>query len=173
MVPDPDSLHILVYPDEALRRETEPVTRFDEALRAIVNRMFLLMDEAEGIGLAAPQVGISKRFFIMGEHEGQPSAVFINPRIEYPDLPLESDEEGCLSLPDIRVNVRRPPTVHVEAFDVHGQPFSLEVEGLTARVIQHEFDHLNGVLIIDKMSPMDRLANRRKIRDLTVAGRKG
>lgn len=176
---NPQSLRIISYPAEALRKRAENVERVTPEIRDVAHRMIDLMREAEGIGLAAPQVGLSIRLFVaeVPESEGRsasqdpPSAtthplVFINPAIDSTDGPPEPLEEGCLSLPDIRGTVLRPPVVTVSALDAEGQRFSITAGGLLARCLQHEFDHLEGVLIIDRMTQMSRLKTRAAIRDL-------
>ena len=137
------------------------------------------MRSHEGIGLAAPQVGLSWRLFVVDvpEQEGRsasavpPTAtggvrVFVNPVLEGFEGSPEAYEEGCLSLPDIRGDVLRPPIVTVRALDLEGREFTLRAGGLLARCLQHEFDHIEGVLIIDRMTQMSRLKNRAKIRAL-------
>ncbi len=162
---------IVLYPDPVLTRRAGPVEVFDERLQCLVDRMVELMREAQGAGLAAPQVGISRRLFVI-EDDARPEEppqpmVFINPELELGG-DLVSFEEGCLSIPDVRVMVRRPQLVRIKALDVHGEPFELEDEDFLARVWQHEFDHLEGVLIIDRMSPRDRLANRRTLKEMRL-----
>jgi len=175
---DPAQLHILRYPDPALRRKAAPIDTVDEAVRAVARRMIELMHEAEGVGLAAPQVGVPWRLFVtqppedVRDHEPfGPGRVYINPALDIVSKELEVREEGCLSLPNIRVDVRRPSAVTITAQDLEGRTFSETRDDLMARVWQHEFDHLNGVLIIDRMSPMDRIARRKDIRDLERASR--
>jgi len=176
---DPSNLRIRTYPDPVLRRKAEPIDRVDHNVRDVALRMVELMFQADGIGLAAPQVGLPWRLFVahVPESEGRsatadpPSAtpdprVYINPEITSPLGPLETAEEGCLSLPDIRGEVLRPQTVTISALDVEGQPFKQTATGLLARCWQHEVDHLDGVLIIDKMPQMSRLKNRSLIRAL-------
>lgn len=170
MSPDPARLHILNFPHPVLRQKARPVERFDDDLRRLAERMFDLMHEAEGIGLAAPQVGVSLRLFVVDAHHDEPPMVYINPELsEYADE-FALSEEGCLSLPGIRGEIRRPMGVTIHAQDLSGKSFTRRADDLTARVWQHEFDHLNGVMIIDKMNMRDRLANRRAIRDLEAAG---
>lgn len=170
---DPDRLRILNFPHPVLRQKARPVEEFDQNLRQVAERMFDLMHDAEGIGLAAPQVGLSIRLFVVDAHQTQPAMVFINPELSAYAEEFDLSEEGCLSLPGIRGEIRRPRAVTIHALDLDGQPFTLQGEELTARVWQHEFDHLNGVLIIDKMNMRDRLANRRAVRDLEAAGQGG
>ncbi len=172
---DATSLRIVDYPDPVLRRRAEEVDPSDARVRSVALRMIELMHEAEGVGLAAPQVGLSWRLFVTNAGEADPvDRVFMNPvlRITAPDgsrSPLELLEEGCLSLPGIHVQVRRPRHAAIEAIGLDGEPVSMAAEGFLARVWQHEFDHLEGVLLLDRMGPRDRLGNRRAIRDLEEA----
>ena len=175
MHPDATSLRIVDYPDPVLRRRAEAVDPSDEAVRDVARRMIELMHEAEGVGLAAPQVGLSWRLFVTNAGEADPvDRVFMNPvlRITAPDggrSPLEVLEEGCLSLPGIHVQVRRPRHASIEAVGLDGEPVTMAAEGFLARVWQHEFDHLERMLLLDRMGPRDRLSNRRAIRDLEDA----
>lgn len=132
--------------------------------------MIEVMYEAEGVGLAAPQVGASIRLFVADPREGDAldPVVFINPTLEL-EGDWISEEEGCLSIPDVRVHVRRPTVSTIRAFDLDGNPFELQSDTLAARVWQHETDHLDGVLIIDRMSPLDRLATRKALKELRSA----
>lgn len=176
---DASSLSILHYPDPVLRRRAEPVREVTEEVRAVAARMIDLMRDAEGVGLAGPQVGIPWRIFVahIAATEGRsttatpPTAtaaplVYINPVISNPAGGPEPFEEGCLSLPDIRGEVLRPPVVTIRAIGLDGKPFEQTGGGLLARCWQHEVDHLDGVLIIDKMTQMSRLKNRLAIKDL-------
>jgi peptide deformylase len=163
---DVDKLTILVYPDPHLRKKCRPVREFDDDLRALADRMLELMREAGGVGLAAAQVGVSKRVFVMnatGEPDGD--RAFVNPVI-VERYGTRETEEGCLSIPDVRVQVRRALGCRIQAQTPEGEPFDLEGEELIARIWQHEVDHLDGKLIIDRMGPGDRIATRRLLRDL-------
>lgn len=159
---------IVIHPSPVLRAKARPIGRIDDGVRELVAEMREIMDELDGIGLAAPQVGESVRLFITGARDGEPERVFINPVLVAAG-PVESCEEGCLSLPDIRGEILRPPQVRVTALDLEGNEFTLESAGFMGRVWQHEYDHLEGVMIIDRMRPLDRLANRRAIRALERA----
>ncbi len=168
----PESLRIVVYPDPVLRQKAREVPEINDEIRTIAARMLELMREDEGIGLAAPQVGLPLRMFVTrGDDDTSdlPDRVFINPVVEVLDPTLIEHEEGCLSLPDIRGQVRRPTAVRIRARDEHGEPFTVESAEFDARVWQHEFDHINGVLIIDKFSPLDRMAHRRAIKALEAS----
>jgi len=139
------------YGDPVLRMRAEPVETFDDELRRVTDRMLGLMHDAEGIGLAATQVGILRRFFVCTTDEQD--RVLVNPTVTPVGGEMESDLEGCLSLGPVRVPVDRHTRVEVEAFDVEGNPVSLELEGLAARVVQHELDHLDGTLVIERTDP--------------------
>jgi len=176
---DPEKLWLRTYPDPALRRKAQPITRVSDQVRAAAAAMIALMRKNEGIGLAAPQVGLPWRLFVVDVPSGEkrsatqtpPSAttgpmVYINPLLSDPTGDLETYEEGCLSLPDIRGDVYRPPTITITATDLTGSQFTHTATGLLARCWQHEVDHLDGVLIIDRMTQIFRLKNRAAIRDL-------
>ena len=165
-MPDFNRLRILNYPDPALRRKCAPVEKFDEGLRRLAQRMIDLMHEHKGVGLAAPQVGQSIRLFVCnpGEEEGA-DLVCVNPSLA--DLQgAEVREEGCLSLPGVSVQMRRAVKAVLQGFDLAGKPLRCEGSELTARVWQHEINHLDGRLIIDNMSPADEITNRRAIKQL-------
>jgi peptide deformylase len=153
------------YGDPVLKTKAMAITRFDDELRAEVQRMGQLMDEALGIGLAAPQVGISHRLLIYRVVHGGPLGVLINPVAEWSSKEDEWMEEGCLSLPEVHVEVERPVHVRVVAQDPYGAPQTIEASGLEARVIQHEMDHLDGVLILDRTPRGQRKEAMRALRE--------
>lgn len=161
---------LVLHPHPVLRRRAEPIGEIDGRVRDLAEQMIRIMHEEDGYGLAAPQVGESLRLFVTqredDEEDDAGGIVYINPRIIRVDGTLEAQEEGCLSLPNIRGSVRRQPFVEIEATDLEGQVFRLESSELMARCWQHEMDHLDGVLIIDRMSVMDRLVNRKKLKAL-------
>ncbi|MGI9013529.1 MAG: peptide deformylase [Phycisphaerales bacterium] len=172
MTVTPNNLAILSYPADVLRRPSAAIDRVNDEVRAVAIRMIELMIAADGVGLAAPQVGLPWRMFVTRSREPDdhlPHCIFINPTLSAPSDDVESAEEGCLSLPGVTVTVQRHRAVTVNATNLDGHEFSLTGEGLDARIWQHEHNHLDGILIIDRMSPMDRLANRRAIRDLRKA----
>ena len=146
------------YPDPALRLRAGEVEQFDDSLRELVERMGRLMKEANGVGLAANQMGVLRRVFVYQTADEEPLVALVNPRIVAASEELASDEEGCLSVgaASVVVEVERPATVTVEASSPTGEPLRIEAEGLAARVVQHELDHLDGVLIIDRASPEHR-----------------
>lgn len=161
-----EKLHIVHYPDPALRAKCAPVKVFGPELEALARRMLELMRADRGIGLAAPQVGLLMRMFVMNVTDRpELDQVFVNPVIQ-DRQGNEEGEEGCLSLPGIHVQVRRAKRCRIEAVDVHGQPVTLEGEDLIARVWQHETDHLDGTLIIDRMGPADQIATRKALKGL-------
>jgi peptide deformylase len=145
------------YPDVALRMKAHDVTEFDEELVALVERMQLLMKDAQGVGLAATQLGMLRRVFVFEPDDDGPRAV-VNPRLLDPSDEQETDEEGCLSLREVRVPVARSVRVTIEGKDPAGKDVRHELEGLAARVVQHELDHLEGVLIIDRTDAEHRKA---------------
>ena len=143
-------LDIYTLDDEVLREETKKVTSFDSSLRMLIDAMFDTLIEADGVGLAAPQVGVSKKFFVVDLRRGDDSKyVFINPEIIETSIEEGPYEEGCLSIPGFYREVIRPLRVRVQAQDVNGKYFTIDADGLLARVIQHENDHLNKTLFID------------------------
>ncbi len=149
-------LKIVPHPHPALRWKSKDVTRIDDELKSMIAQMFKLMYEAKGIGLAANQVALPYRLFVINP-SGDPEQkdeefVFINPEITRRNGSEES-EEGCLSLPEIYGSVPRATRIVVDAFDLTGQQFEMELGGLDARVVQHEYDHLDGVLFPDRVSP--------------------
>jgi peptide deformylase len=168
---DVSKLRIIHYPDPILKQKAEPIESVDESVRAVAQRMFELMRGAEGVGLAAPQVGLSWQMFVMaGDAEsGRPEMVFINPTLSVTNRELAVREEGCLSIPGVHVEVRRPSGIEISATTLNGDSFTMRDEDFLARVWQHEADHLDGVLIIDRMSPMDRLATRKALKELRAA----
>ena len=169
---DPDQLQIVLYPDPVLRRRARPIERIDTLVRRVAHRMLELMHAAPGVGLAAPQVGLPWRMFVASPTtQTEDDTVFINPRVVAASRAVADVDEGCLSLPDVTVNVRRPLAVRIEAIGLDGRPFTLEGRDLIARIWQHELDHLNGVLIIDRAPPGDRLANQRILREMEQAFR--
>ena len=138
------------YPDPALRMEAREVTEFDGALRSLAERMTNLMHDANGVGLAATQVGVLQRLFVYQTADDEEPRAIVNPRIVESSSSTETDEEGCLSLQRVLVPVERPCRVTLEGRDLDGDDVRLELEGMSARCVQHEIDHLDGVLILDR-----------------------
>lgn len=154
--------------DPVLKSSATPVDRFDDSLRTQVGRMAAIMQDAIGIGLAAPQLGISQRLLVYRVGPDAPLIALANPEIEWTSDDLEAGEEGCLSIPGVAVDVERPIHVRVHAQDEHGERRLIEASGLEARVIQHEMDHLDGVLMLDRTSRDER---KRALRELREAER--
>jgi peptide deformylase len=148
-------LEILTIGNEILTKKASPVMEFTDELASFINDMFEAMRIGRGIGLAAPQVGKSDRFFVTSLEQDKPR-VFINPEIILTSPEEATYEEGCLSVPGLYARLKRPASVKIQAFNERGRPFTLDAEGLLARVIQHEFDHLNGVLFVDRLPPQVR-----------------
>ena len=150
-------LDIKLMGDPVLRAEAEAVAAVDDELRALARDMFETMYDAEGVGLAANQVGILKRLIVVDPREDHVTpAALVNPRIVSTGDETDRAEEGCLSIPGLRDVVERKATVVVEALNLDGEPVRVEAEGLHARVLLHEIDHLDGVLFLDRVSPLKR-----------------
>ncbi len=152
------------FGDPVLRASAVDVTRFDESLLTEIARMDLLMADAFGLGLASTQLGVMHRLFIYRVGADAPLVAVVNPRLEWSSEELETAEEGCLSLPLVTVDVERPVHVRVSAQDHLGDSILLEASGLEARVVQHEMDHLDGVLILDRTSKEQRKEALRTLR---------
>jgi len=148
-------LDIVKIGDEVLREKCTPVTVFDDSLHILIEAMYETLENADGIGLAAPQVGVDKRFFIVSLPDGTKKE-FINPEITGYSVETNPYEEGCLSVPGVYHDVVRPSKVIIKAKDADGAEFTLKASGLMARVIQHEYDHLDGVLFVDRLSEEER-----------------
>jgi peptide deformylase len=157
--------HIRRFGDPVLKSRASDVDRFDEALRDQVEHMAGLMHDALGIGLAAPQIGISQQLLVYRVGPEGPVIALVNPEIEWQSSETEEFEEGCLSIPGVLVDVERPVHVRVRARDESGEEQLVEASGLEARVIQHEVDHLNGVLILDRTTKDRRREAIRQLRD--------
>jgi peptide deformylase len=151
--------------DPVLKSSATPVDRFDDSLRRQVSRMAGIMNDAIGVGLAAPQLGISQRLLVYRVGPDAPVTVLANPELEWASDEGELGEEGCLSIPGITVDVDRPVYVRVRALDEEGELRLVEASGLEARVIQHEMDHLDGVLILERTSREERKRALRELRE--------
>jgi peptide deformylase len=151
--------------DPILKSRATPVDRFDDSLRQQIARMAGIMNDALGVGLAAPQLGISQRLLVYRVGPDAPLITLANPEIEWASDEREGSDEGCLSIPGVMVDVERPVYVRVRAQDEEGEPRSVEAAGLEARVIQHEMDHLDGVLILDRTSRDERKRALRELRE--------
>jgi peptide deformylase len=156
------------YGDTALRMKAREVEVFDADLERLVARMTALMHEANGVGLAATQIGVLRRLFVFVD-AGE-DRVLVNATITKSSKDTEIDDEGCLSLRDVLVPVERSKAVTVEGLDVHGEPVTLELEQPSSRVVQHELDHLDGVLIIDRTDDESRRAALARLRPQPVLG---
>ena len=161
--------HVRVYGDPVLKAQARPVEVFDDRLREEVARMGALMNDALGIGLAATQVGVLHRVLVYRVEHDSPVNALVNPRLEWAGSEKEWMEEGCLSLPGVHVDVERPVRVRVRANDAEGEEIVVEASGLEARVIQHEMDHLDGVLILDRTPRDQRKEAMRVLREQAEA----
>ncbi|MEX1012901.1 MAG: peptide deformylase [Waddliaceae bacterium] len=165
---------LIYYGNPTLRKQAKPLKEVTEETRALVKEMVKIMNKHNGIGLAAPQVGVSSRLFItcvpkedeQGEWIDGTLRVFINPKIESLSDKREIDQEGCLSIPKIFGHVERPLRVTVSAQDIEGKPFKITLEGLEARCVLHENDHINGVLFIDRIDKKERNQIDKDLREL-------
>jgi peptide deformylase len=161
--------HVRKFGDPVLKTKARPVERFDDALRDEIERMGALMSDAMGIGLAATQVGVLHRVLVYRVQQQAPVSALVNPELEWNSSEEEIAEEGCLSLPSVQVEVERPVHVRVRALDGYGEPILIEASGLEARVIQHEMDHLDGVLILSKTTREQRKEAMRLLREAQQA----
>jgi peptide deformylase len=161
--------HVRKWGDPVLKARALAIETFDDALRAEVARMAALMDDALGIGLAATQVGVLHRLLVYRVVQDGPLGVLVNPEIEWTSKDEEWLEEGCLSLPRVHVDVERPVHVRVRARDEWGEEIQVEASGLEARVIQHEMDHLDGVLILDRTPRAQRKEAMKALREALEA----
>ncbi|CAI7719519.1 peptide deformylase, putative [Plasmodium vivax] len=163
-------LKIVLYPDPVLRKKCDEVVHFDDNLRTLVRSMFNVMYESKGMGLAAPQVNISRRIIVWNalyeKKKKENERVFINPSIVEPSLVRSKLVEGCLSFPDIEGKVDRPSVVSISYYDLDGNKHLKILKGIHARIFQHEYDHLDGVLFIDRFSQSERHKVRAKLNAL-------
>ncbi len=171
-------MQIVQYPHPALRHASKPLKRVDQELRAIVREMFDLMYAANGVGLAANQVDLPYRLFVINLQSDPKAAdqefVFLNPVLTS-RKGMDEAEEGCLSLPGLYGDVKRPERVVLNAYNLAGEELSMELEGLFGRAVQHEIDHLDGILFIDRLSPTGELAVKQALADFETqfAGQRG
>jgi peptide deformylase len=162
---------VVYFPDDPLTKVAKPVEAFDVKLRELVADMIETMHHYQGVGLAAPQVGISRRLFVLQEPEGEPMCL-VNPTILEPEGSVMG-EEGCLSMPRVYAMVPRATRIRVEAHDEHGNPLVFESQDFQARIIQHEYDHLEGILFperLDILSRQDKLEEWAQVRAQLVDG---
>jgi peptide deformylase len=164
---------ILLYPDPVLRRPARAVERFDDGLRRLIDDLAETMYAAPGVGLAAPQVGVEERVAVVDAAPGTPESqlhVLINPRVVESEG-RASDEEGCLSIPGFTERVDRPRRIRVEAVAPDGAPVQIEAEGFLARAICHEIDHLDGILIVDRLTGLRKEMALRRLRKMPYVQR--
>jgi len=166
-------LRIVKYPAAALRVKAKPIAAVTGEVREVAARMIELMQAEKGVGLAAPQVGLDWRLFVTNAPEDNGTRVYVNPELKHVPGERERAEEGCLSIPNVHIEIERPAHVRLAATDLDGNPIAREATGYTARIWQHEIDHLNGVLIIDKMTPLDKIANRKRLKELEADAKPG
>jgi peptide deformylase len=161
------ALDLRTFGDPVLKTRAAPVETFDESLSRLAEEMLITMREREGVGLAANQVGRLKRILVAAVEDQE--YVIVNPTIEETARSTEKDREGCLSIPGIQVEVERPTAVTISGQDASGAPLHLEASGLLARVLQHEVDHLDGVLILDRTDRQSRKDAMREMRERLLA----
>lgn len=163
---------IVIYGDPVLRKVAEPVEQVDQAVKDLVSMMVDTLKKAHGLGLAAPQVGVSKRVFIVDLSAIDLTAeqhVFINPEIVWKSEDEVELEEGCLSFPGIYQKIVRPARVKIRALNLDGKPFEMEADGMAARAVLHEYDHLEGTLFIDHISSIARTLLKGRLKKLAAA----
>ncbi len=163
---------IVQYGSKVLRRKADPVAAIDAGVQALIRDLFDSLEEAEGVGLAAPQIGVSRRVIIIDVSATEPSLppiALVNPVIDI-GQGMATAEEGCLSIPDVYGEVSRYTNVDVSALDQNGQPFKFNAEGFYARVLQHEIDHLHGKLFIDLIAPLKRQLMRGALKRIKKEG---
>jgi peptide deformylase len=159
-------LKILTFPDKFLRQPTKPVENIDGEIQKIIDSIADIMYEAPGVGLAAIQVGYDKSIIVYDvsrKEEKRSLQVLINPKIISSEGKIVSENEGCLSVPDLRTDIKRSASILVEGLDREGKPLKIEADELLALVLQHEIDHLNGTLIIDHISSLKRQLYKRRV----------
>jgi len=163
---DIEKCRLTRYPADVLAGQASPVEKIDDNIRRLVEKMIDVMLKNKGVGLAAPQIGVSLQLFIISLDGSRESVkVFINPDV-MPTGELDSTEEGCLSVPNIYTKIRRYKKCKVTATDLEGKQFTEETEGLFARALQHENDHINGVTIVSRMGQAAKIAHRRQLKKL-------
>jgi peptide deformylase len=166
---------IVIMGDPVLRKSAEEVDTFDEELETLVSDMFETMYAADGIGLAAPQVGILRRVLVVDlrlEDEPDARVALVNPRVTWQSQETDRQPEGCLSIPGLEDVVERPVSVRIEGYDPEGLPVALEVDDLYARALQHEIDHLDGILFVDRVTPLKRRMLLKKWKKLRAEAEK-
>jgi len=170
----PLEYEVVLYPDPILRKVSEPVASFDSSLREMVAAMFARMHKSKGVGLAAPQVGLRRRVLVLNPTgEDADALALINPTITARAGERVLFDEGCLSFPGIYAEISRPDRCIVQAYDLDGVPFEKEYDGFVSRIIQHEHDHLEGVLLVDRMSPAERQKHKPALESLVDRYQRG
>lgn len=172
-MPERLQLDLTLYPTPVLRKVAEAFEAVDDAVRELAAGMFELMYASKGVGLAAPQVGLKRRLMVLdasgGPEDGgtpEDALALINPVLLETSGPRSKFDEGCLSFPGIYAEVERPERCRIEALDLEGNRIEQEFDGFVSRIIQHEYDHLEGVLLVDRMSPADKLRNKADLEEL-------
>ena len=162
-------LELRYYGDPVLRKKAASVEKFDDELKEFAAQMVEAMRDADGVGLAAPQIGVSLRLAVIDTSDGEnPPYVLINPEIVYSSLDKEDNEEGCLSMPGISLKINRPSSITVKAQNEEGVFYEIEnAQGLLCRALQHEIDHLNGILFIDHVSAVQRALLKGKLKKIS------
>ena len=170
----PPEFEVVLYPDPILRKVSEPVLAFDESLRDMVAGMFARMQKSKGVGLAAPQVGLRRRVLVLNPSgEEKDALALVNPTIVARAGERVLFDEGCLSFPGIYAEISRPDRCTVRAFDLAGTAFEKEYDGFVSRIIQHEHDHLEGILLVDRMSPAEKLKHKAALEELVDRYQRG
>jgi len=163
---DIENCHITHYPAQVLAAPSQPVEKIDDIIRRLVAKMTDIMVELKGIGLAAPQAGVPLRLFIISLDGARENVrVYVNPTVK-PEGDILQNEEGCLSVPGIYTKIRRYSRATVTATDLEGKSFTEQGEGLYARALQHEFDHIEGVTIVNRLTTTARIAHRKQLKKL-------
>ncbi len=163
---DVEKCKITRYPAEVLAQKSKPVEKIDDNIRKLVDKMTDIMIELKGVGLAAPQAGVGLRLFIISlDGTRENVRVYVNPTVT-PLGEVVATEEGCLSVPGINTKIRRFGRCKVTATDLSGKEFTEEGEGLYARALQHEYDHIEGITIVNRMGPTSKIANRKTLKEL-------
>jgi peptide deformylase len=162
-----EKINVTKYPDPFLRKPAEEVGKIDDSVTSLIKSMFKVMDEEGGIGLAAPQIGKSKRIIVISiDEKNFDKFALINPVIRHLSTETDVMEEGCLSIPGVNADVERPVQAVVQGMTKSGRLIEISAEGLLARVLQHEIDHLDGVLFIDRLTSTERKSIARELEDL-------
>jgi peptide deformylase len=163
-------MEVRLIGDPVLRRKTKEIEKFDEEFKSLIENMFAEMYRSDGVGLAAPQVGMPYKFFVMDDGENKKTV--INPKINFFSEEKIIFEEGCLSIPEIFAELERPKTIKVEYYNENGEKIEEELTDYTARIFQHENDHLNGILFTDKLSVVGKQRIKKRLKELIKIGKK-